>query len=329
MFGYTEKELVFTNIAKLLHPDELRSILRRRESPSLWAAPDAERQMVRKDGAVLAVEGLGRVIHKNKQMVVLRDLAKIRQAEELVKETKQRMLDILDSISDSFIVLDDEWRFKFINKRAAALLGLSLENILGTSIWERFPRLLGTPFEANYRAAMRDRAPVLFEAETPEGRWTEVRVYPTTEGLTIYGTDVTARKRAEERLRFAVESAPMMIVEWTDENGQRKLAPEGENKPKVTVERGSWASLDAVHPDDRARVAEERARAAERGGDSTIELRLVRPDGSISWVSDRVRVTHAQSGKVTRIMDVFIDITEHKRLEEEVRALRERLGDDR
>jgi PAS domain S-box-containing protein len=322
LLGFARDEIVYTNVIKLLHGDEVKKLVRRRESTSLWGAPDGERQMVRKDGEVIVTEGRGCLIHKNKQMFVFRDLTRQRRAEELLSETRKRMLDILDSMSDSFIVLDTEWRFKYINKRAAELSGVVPEDILNESIWDRSPRLRGTPFEVNYRKAMDERRSVLFEAETPEGRWIEVRVYPTVEGLTIYGSDVTERKRAEERLLFALESAKIMILEWTDEHGENRLGPDSDGKPR-TAANGLNGSLQSIHPEDRARVADERQRATEKGGDSTLEFRIVRPDGSHSWVSDRVRVFHGVGGEVTRITDVFLDITERKRCEEAKKRLEE------
>lgn len=322
MFGYAREELVYTNVIKLLHPDELKKILRRKESPGLWAAPSAPREMVRQDGSRITVEGRSRFIHKSKQMLILRDITDRIRAEETIQATNRRMLDILDSISDSFLVLDLDFRFKFINKRAAALIGARPEDVIGRSLWDTSPGLFGPRFEDNYKRAMRDRVPVLFEAETPEGRWVEVRIYPTLEGLTIYGTDVTARKRAEERLWFAIESAPLMILEWTRELGERRLAPPGDGSPNISGTRAGPAALEPIHPDDRERVAEERRRAIERGGDSTLEFRLVRPDGSVSWVSNRVRVARGPDGDAARITDVFIDITERKQLEEEVFRLK-------
>lgn len=322
VFGYAREEAVFTNVIRLLHPDELHKILRRRESPSLWGVADAVLQMVRKDKTVIMVEARTALIHKNKQALILRDVTERMRAEETIQAANKRMLDILDSISDSFMVLDLGWRFKYINPRAATLVGLPTDQILGRIIWERFPRLIGTLFERNYRRAMEERTSVLFEAESPEGRWIEVRVYPTTEGLTIYGTDVTPRKRAEERLRFAIESARLMILEWTNEHGEKRLAPDGDGKHTIPLQQNWASSLEPIHPGDRARVAEERRRATERGGDSTLEFRLLQPDGTHLWVSDRLRVTRGRDGEIARITDVFVDITDRKRLEEELAELR-------
>jgi PAS domain-containing protein len=55
-----------------------------------------------------------------------------------------------------------------------------------------------------------------------------------------------------------------------------------------------------------------------------MEFRLLRADGTEMWVSDRGRVTRGKSGAATRITDVFMDITEKKRLEEKLREHEQR-----
>jgi PAS domain S-box-containing protein len=73
-----------------------------------------------------------------------------------------------------------------------------------------------------------------------------------------------------------------------------------------------WA---IVHPEDQPRWA--RALVRLRGGQpSREEYRLVRPDGTVCWVRERVRVSPAHdSGGRRRLDGVLTDITEHRRAE--------------
>ena len=74
--------------------------------------------------------------------------------------------------------------------------------LLGKSIWDEFPGLIGSPFEKIYRAAMDDRITGTITDYFPDhARWYEVTVYPAADGVTVYFRDLTERKLSEAALR--------------------------------------------------------------------------------------------------------------------------------
>ena len=77
--------------------------------------------------------------------------------------------------------------------------------------------------------------------------------------------------------------------------------------------------IDAIHPDDRERVAEAAARQAadvrQQPGAYDQIYRIVRPDGTIRWVRDRAFPVRDTSGAVHRIVGTALDITEQRQLE--------------
>jgi PAS domain S-box-containing protein len=81
--------------------------------------------------------------------------------------------------------------------------------------------------------------------------------------------------------------------------------------------------LEAIHPEDRARVEAALARQAE--GTYHEEYRIVRPDGSVRWIRDRAFPVRDVSGGVYRIVGIAADITERaehlQRSEERYRAV--------
>jgi PAS domain S-box-containing protein len=104
----------------------------------------------------------------------------------------------------------------------------------------------------------------------------------------------------------------------TDEN---KWSPEIEalyGLPPGGFEGGyaGWARL--LHPDDLARAEADVRRAMETGGYYT-EFRVIWPDGSVHWLETRASVFKDEHGKPVRIVGVNMDITERKRVEEELR----------
>ena len=80
--------------------------------------------------------------------------------------------------------------------------------------------------------------------------------------------------------------------------------------------------IETVHEEDRERVQAAKKRQPARTYDE--EYRIVRPDGTVRWISDRAFPIHDASGTVYRIAGNSQDITARKRAEaERMRLLRE------
>src|SRR5205823_12725010 len=91
---------------------------------------------------------------------------------------------------------------------------------------------------------------------------------------------------------------------------------------------GTYAAFRAlVHPDDRDLVNRAISRAAEEGPGYEVEFRTVRPDGSIRWVAAKGRVVRDAAGRVARMIGVGTDVTERKRLADELEQRAAELAD--
>jgi PAS domain S-box-containing protein len=123
----------------------------------------------------------------------------------------ENVIRILESITDSFLAVDEDWRLVFMNtasRRSFAAQGLNPDDLLGKHFWEEiFPEGRGTIAEREYGRAMTERVPRDFEYFFPPWqRWFAVRAYPIEEGgISIYFIDITERKRADVLLRIASE----------------------------------------------------------------------------------------------------------------------------
>jgi len=82
---------------------------------------------------------------------------------------------------------------------------------------------------------------------------------------------------------------------------------------------------DSIHPEDRESARASLAKMVESEGVQRREYRVVRPDGAIRWVSDRVYAVRDANGAVSRVIGVAEDITERKHSEEVVRTGEARL----
>jgi PAS domain S-box-containing protein len=74
-----------------------------------------------------------------------------------------------------------------------------------------------------------------------------------------------------------------------------------------------------VHPDDRAAVDEEIKRAIRERDIYRIEFRIVRPDGTIYWLSDRGKVYYDQKNDPAYMTGAVFNVTERKKAEETLR----------
>ncbi|MGW3244828.1 SpoIIE family protein phosphatase [Streptomyces sp. NPDC001070] len=95
--------------------------------------------------------------------------------------------------------LNFDGRISYISPRAAELLGLPVERLLGTLPWESLRWLRDPAHEDRYRAAVLSGQPVSFTALRPPDHWLLVQLYPDATGISvrISPTDAGARSTAQ------------------------------------------------------------------------------------------------------------------------------------
>ncbi len=124
-----------------------------------------------------------------------------RQAEEYSRDAARKVRETLESVSDAFYMLDEQWRYVTVNSNAEKLLGFDREQIIGKTIWEVFPDIVGTEVEVRYRRALDRKSPEWFEYYYPRwNSWYSLHVFPATPGLAIYVRNVTAEREAAAEL---------------------------------------------------------------------------------------------------------------------------------
>jgi len=156
------------------------------------------------------------------------DNADMREALIQEAELRAELADILKSLTDGFMALDEEWRIRYVNTAAEQTNPTAGESLLGRNFWEAFPAVVGTEIEQKLRRAMGERVHVSGEAcYEPDGRWYEMDIHPTQgRHLAFFSRDITERKRAEEaqarlqrerdealaRLRLKFERMPIACI---------------------------------------------------------------------------------------------------------------------
>ncbi len=124
-------------------------------------------------------------------------------AQRLV-DLERHLTDVLGLMTEAFVSVDRDWRYTAVNRRAEQIIGRPADDLLGRSMEELFPDMLGWP---HYRAVMDEREARSFEVwAKPIECWLEVHARPTAAGLSIVFTDISSRKSTESSLREAVQS---------------------------------------------------------------------------------------------------------------------------
>jgi PAS domain S-box-containing protein len=135
-------------------------------------------------------------------MVSLTDITEQRKAAEEVRESRRQVLDILESITDAFYALDNDWRFTYVNRRAEELFGIRREQLLFRNIWKVIRKEQSPEIYKKYHQAKDNIAPIVFEDYSDRiKKWLEMHVYPYRNGISVYIRDITDRKRVEEALK--------------------------------------------------------------------------------------------------------------------------------
>ena len=124
------------------------------------------------------------------------DITTRKNAEEEVIRAYKEKEAVLNRFSDGVLSVDNDWRYTFLNDAALGSHTLSRQETLGKVIWEVHPEFKGTVFWDRYHEAMLTRNVVEFETFFASmNGWFFVKIYPSSDGLTVFYKNVTERKK--------------------------------------------------------------------------------------------------------------------------------------
>ena len=228
------------------------------------------------------------------------------------------------------------------NRTALAATGATESEVLGKPFWQTRWWIHDSAQQTRLQQAIANAAGgkrEQFEASHPivDGTliWVDFALTPCQDEygnvfmLIAEGHDITANKRSEialrmseERFKALAKNAPVGIFEtdgvgnclfvnarWCEMAGFSEEAALGPG----------WAN--ALHPDDRVRVAREWEEAATSLREFSSEYRFLTPTGRITWLSGRSVALRNLTETVYGHLGTIVDITQRIRAEEMSRRL--------
>jgi PAS domain S-box-containing protein len=203
--------------------------------------------------------------------------------------------EILASIADGLIAVDNEWRLVYANAATQRMWNRDPAELLGRVIHEALDISEDNPFRALYSASKRDNRPIAISAYSDVfAAWVDVRGYPHPGGYTILFRPSTPEKRgtatisASERERDAIRSINQRIFDTSldlilvvDKRGEflrvspSSLAILGYAPDEMIGRNGTTF----VHPDDLESTRGEMRLARHGGLSRTFQSRYMHKDG--------------------------------------------------
>jgi PAS domain S-box-containing protein len=264
------------------------------------------------------------------------DIQELKCTEQALRTSEAKIRRLVDSNIIGIFIWDFDGQILEANKAFLDIVGYDHEDLAAGNVrwtdltppdWhDRDTRLIhehkvtGTlqPFEKEYFRKDGSRVPVLIGVATFEEGGDQ--------GV-AFVLDLRERKCAEEALRESERSLRSAI------DGIAGLvaimAPNGEldalNRQVIEYfgrsleEMKSWATSDAIHPQDLPRIAEIFQTSTAAGTPFHYEVRLRRFDGQYRWFDNRSVPIREESGRIVRWYMLGTDIEERKRAEEGLR----------
>lgn len=349
MTGYTEAELLQLPLRSLYEAGELE------RSPLGWdellrsSMVIRERRLQRKDGSTFIAELSVRRTAEGLAQAIVRDITERRRSEAALRAERDLLDGILSTSVAGIIVVSPNGQVIFLNPSAEAVLGITreqLRDITDLPAGWRLVNLDGTPLADEDRPARRvarTGEPVTdarFAVSRPDG----VRVVVSVNAAPLRNaagiitavvlslSDIThqyvaqqALREREEQLHRITAAVPGVVYQYVvgpDEqerfvfvsDGARDLL--GASAEEILADpQQAWITMD---PEDRAAMSVQFNRSLGTLAPWSFDFRVRGPGERIRWLRDIA--TAIPSDDATRVVwnGVIVDITERKRLEEEL-----------
>jgi two-component system, NarL family, sensor histidine kinase UhpB len=257
--------------------------------------------------------------------------------EVIEKEQQYRFL--LQNMREGIQVIGYDWKYLFVNNTALQGSKYTPEELPGYAMTDQYPPAENIELFKVLQRCMTERCQEIIENEFTfhdnTKRWFELSIQPVPEGLFILSTDITERKKAEQKLqeseRFLNESQEVSKIGsyvldfntgmW---QGSHELANIFGLTEKDEHTVNGWLSI--VHPDHQKMMQKyfiQEVISKKLRFDK--EYRIInKKTKKESWVHGIGDLEFDRNGGLVKMLGTIQDITERKKIREILRSGNER-----
>ncbi|HTS30888.1 MAG TPA: CHASE3 domain-containing protein [Bryobacteraceae bacterium] len=278
---------------------------------------------------------------------IVLDITPRKLAEEALRAREQDLRHFAEFAPVAIAMFDREMRYLAVSRRFREDYGLTGE-VAGCSHYDVFPEM-PEPWREIHRRCLAgavERHPgERFVRSDGTEQWVRWEIQPwyqaggTIGGIILFSEDITAARRSEDALRQVSEQRRMALEAarlgaWDYRFHKQEVFWDDTCKEMFGISADGPTSyeeaISRVHPEDRpaTEAAVNRALAGVDEGAFRHDFRIVRPDGSIHWITSHGRVRFAETGgcsPAVAFTGVNMDITQRKEAELEIRQLNSQL----
>ena len=219
IYGYASPEELIqglTDIGRRLYVEEARREEFIRQMQEHDTLTGFESPIYRKDGSVIWISENCRAVRDAQGRLLyyegtVEDITQRRQAEENLRHSEALYHSLVETLPQNILRKDLQGRFTFANQHFCKILGRPLEDIVGKTDFDFFPRELAEKYQRDDRRVMQTGKPyeTVEEHQPPAGEKIYVQVVKTP----LYGADggiiglqgifwdITQQRLADEKIR--------------------------------------------------------------------------------------------------------------------------------
>jgi PAS domain S-box-containing protein len=264
---------------------------------------------------------------------------KARQAHEKLRTSEYRLQAILDHSPAVIYVKDLDGKYILVNRMWTDVVGISAEKAIGHDDFALMPKEVAEAVVANDKAVMADGKALQLEETVPRDGSPHTFIsfkFPLRDArgqpFAIGGvsTDITERKHAEEELKklsMAVEQSPTTVMITDTEGTIEYVNPKfthtsGYDAEEVIGQNPRILKSGLTSPEEYDHLW----KTVTLGGEWHGEFRNRRKTGELYWESASISPIKAADGTVSHFVAVKEDVTERKRIEEELQRNEKRIA---
>ncbi|MBW1674143.1 MAG: PAS domain S-box protein, partial [Deltaproteobacteria bacterium] len=290
----------------------------------------------RKDGTNIYVEIFGVPVVIDEKLVgaygIYQDISERKQADERLRDSEERYRSIVEHSHDGILIVDEIFRFTYVNEELCRILGRSAKEIIGRDFREFLDDESREVVSNRYILRQKGvETPPRYEfnvvRKNGEKRRVEISSTVIKDSAHKLKTvaqllDITERKQAEELFRTLFNKSPvgLYIIQG------RKFQLINPRFIELTGYREDEFlgrdSLAFILPEDRNMVRENIIKMLKKKVSLPFELRVINKSGETRWIEQTI--TSIQYNGRPAVLGYYMDISKRKSVGQALKKSEER-----